>query len=51
MRNDRSFTLHIPEPDARPGGTPDFSHLRLEPAGAARRPAIDEPGLDQRDMP
>ena len=51
MRNDRSFTLHIPEPDARPGGTTDFSHLRLEPAGAARRPAIDEPGLDMRDMP
>ena len=51
MRNDRSFTLHIPEPGARPGGTPDFSHLHLEPAGAVRRPAIDEPGLDMRDMP
>jgi len=51
MRNDRSFSLHIPEPLARPGGTPDFSHLHLEPAGAMGRPAPDTPGLDLRELP
>jgi len=51
MRNDRSFSLHIPEPSARPGGIPDFSHLHLEPAGAARRPLAETPGLEMRDMP
>ena len=26
--------LHIPRPTARPGDKPDFSYLRLSPAGA-----------------
>jgi 2-oxoisovalerate dehydrogenase E1 component alpha subunit len=51
MRNDRSFSLHIPEPDARPGGTPDFSHLHLEPAGAVERPDATTRGLDLRELP
>jgi len=51
MRNDPSFSLHIPEPLARPGETPDFSHLRLEPAGAVERPAATTPGLELREMP
>lgn len=51
MRNDRSFSLHIPEPQARPGQVPDFSHLHLEPAGVVRRPVSDTPGLEMRDMP
>ncbi len=51
MRNDPSFSLHIPEPPARPGGQPDFSHLQLEPAGAAPRPPADTPGLDLRELP
>jgi 2-oxoisovalerate dehydrogenase E1 component alpha subunit len=51
MRNDRSFALHIPEPDARPGEMPDFSHLHLAPAGATDRPSPDTPGLELREMP
>ena len=51
MRNDPSFSLHIPEPDARPGETPDFSHLRLEPAGAADRPPATTPGIEMREQP
>jgi 2-oxoisovalerate dehydrogenase E1 component alpha subunit len=33
--------LHIPHPSARPGEEPDFSYLRLSPAGAVDRPATD----------
>ncbi|MBB5984965.1 thiamine pyrophosphate-dependent enzyme [Sphingobium lignivorans] len=51
MRNEPSFSLYIPEPDARPGGVPDFSHLRLEPAGAADRPHPETRGLDMREVP
>ncbi|MBT2188164.1 thiamine pyrophosphate-dependent enzyme [Sphingobium nicotianae] len=51
MRNDASFSLHIPEPDARPGGIPDFSHLHLQPAGATARPAPDTSGIALRDLP
>ena len=30
--------LHVPAPPARPGQPPDFSYLRLSPAGATPRP-------------
>jgi 2-oxoisovalerate dehydrogenase E1 component alpha subunit len=30
--------LHVPHPPARPGDTPDFSYVRLTPAGEAPRP-------------
>jgi len=33
--------LHIPRPAARPGDEPDFSYLRLTPAGAVERPPAD----------
>src|SRR6266568_3420919 len=33
--------LHVPEPLARPGQEPDFSYLRVGPAGAVRQPPID----------
>ena len=33
--------LHVPEPPARPGERPDFSYVRLSPAGAVPKPAID----------
>ncbi len=32
--------LHIPKPTARPGEKPDFSYLRLAPAGSVDRPPI-----------
>ncbi len=32
--------LHVPHPPARPGDTPDFSYVRLSPAGAAPRPDV-----------
>lgn len=30
--------LHVPEPPARPGEEPDFSHIRVPPAGTLKRP-------------
>ena len=33
--------LHIPQPSARPGETPDFSYLDLSEAGEINRPPID----------
>ena len=30
--------LHVPMTPARPGDTPDFSYLKLSPAGTAARP-------------
>jgi 2-oxoisovalerate dehydrogenase E1 component alpha subunit len=38
--NERA-SLHVPFVPARPGEKPDFSYVRLSPAGAAHRPAID----------
>jgi 2-oxoisovalerate dehydrogenase E1 component alpha subunit len=42
--------LHIPEPPFRPGDKPDFSGLQIPPAGAVRRPAIDTPAAEIRDL-
>ena len=33
--------LHIPQPSARPGETPDFSYLDLSEAGEINRPPVD----------
>jgi 2-oxoisovalerate dehydrogenase E1 component alpha subunit len=38
--------LYIPRPTARPGDAPDFSYLRLSPAGAVDRPPIDARAAD-----
>ncbi len=36
----QKLRLHVPEPSARPGEEPDFSHIRVPPAGALPRPDI-----------
>jgi 2-oxoisovalerate dehydrogenase E1 component alpha subunit len=35
------LALHVPEPPTRPGDKPDFSYLKLNPAGQVRRPPVD----------
>ncbi len=45
----RRLSLHIPEPPARPGEEPDFSSLKIPPAGAVARPAVDALAHDLRD--
>ena len=42
--------LHVPEPTGRPGHETDFSYLRLAPAGAARKPALDTSPGDTADL-
>ncbi len=37
-RNAPKLELHVPEPPFRPGDTPDFSSLKVPPAGTAPRP-------------
>src|SRR5690242_15834505 len=37
-RNAPRLALHVPEPAFRPGDTPDFSSLKVPPAGSAPRP-------------
>lgn len=42
--------FYVPEPSGRPGQATDFSYLRLQPAGAARKPPIDTAPYDTRDL-
>ena len=42
--------LHIPIPTTRPGDWPDFSDLKIPPAGDTRRPAIDSPAHQIDDL-
>ncbi len=43
--------LHIPEPKARPGDSPDFSHLTFPRAGETQRPSPQAPEPQLRDLP
>src|SRR5262249_8214306 len=42
--------LHIPNPPARPGDKPDFSYLRISPAGATPRPDTAAPASDIENL-
>jgi 2-oxoisovalerate dehydrogenase E1 component alpha subunit len=42
--------LHVPEPTGRPGRETDFSYLRLSPAGAVRKPALDTAPSETADL-
>ena len=42
--------LHVPEPEVRPGGTPDFSGVKIARAGTVRRPPVDVDPAEIRDM-
>jgi 2-oxoisovalerate dehydrogenase E1 component alpha subunit len=42
-RNAPRLELHVPEPAFRPGDTPDFSSLKIPPAGEAPRPDTSVP--------
>lgn len=45
-----ALRLTVPEPAVRPGGQPDFSHVEIPPAGAVRRPAVDEDPEAMREL-
>ena len=42
--------LHVPEPAVRPGGTPDFSSVRIPRAGSVARPPVDADPEAIRDL-
>ncbi len=50
MDNPTPLTLHVPEPEVRPGGTPDFSDVTIPKAGSVRRPPIDVAPEEIRDL-
>ncbi|MFV0513473.1 MAG: thiamine pyrophosphate-dependent enzyme [Jhaorihella sp.] len=50
MTDAPKLTFHVPEPELRPGDTPDFSNVTIPQAGSVRRPEIDEHPQEIRDL-
>lgn len=50
MSDSRRLSFHVPAPAVRPGGTPDFSDVKIAPAGEVRRPDVDVAAEDIRDL-
>jgi len=50
MKNTVPLSLRVPEPPARPGDRPDFSHLILQGPGEAPRPDVTVTPHEIRDM-
>ncbi|HEY0013929.1 MAG TPA: 3-methyl-2-oxobutanoate dehydrogenase (2-methylpropanoyl-transferring) subunit alpha [Allosphingosinicella sp.] len=48
--NRPALSLHVPEPEARPGDAVDFSHIEIPAAGALRRPDIGASAADTREL-
>jgi len=44
------LSLHVPEPAVRPGGTPDFSSVRIPRAGSVVRPEVDANPESMREL-
>src|SRR5690606_7241747 len=44
------LSLHVPEPEVRPGDTPDFSNVEIPAAGSVRRPPVDAHPEQIRDL-
>src|SRR5688572_12974003 len=42
--------FHVPEPEVRPGGTPDFSRVPIPKAGSVHRPPVDVDPKEIRDL-
>ena len=49
-RNAPRLALHVPEPPARPGETPDFSFLKIPEAGSAPRPDTSAPASETHPL-
>jgi 2-oxoisovalerate dehydrogenase E1 component alpha subunit len=50
MSDRQPLSFQVPEPAVRPGGTPDFSDVKIPAAGAVRRPPIDVNPEEIRDL-
>lgn len=45
-----ALSLHVPEPEFRPGSRPDFSGVTIPKAGSVRRPPVDVAPEEVRDL-
>jgi 2-oxoisovalerate dehydrogenase E1 component alpha subunit len=50
MNDDPRLSLHVPEPEVRPGDQPDFSDVRIPKAGSVARPPVDADPEQIRDL-
>ena len=50
MTENTPLRFHVPEPEVRPGGTPDFSKVPIPKAGSVERPPVDVDPRSIRDM-
>ena len=48
--NRPALSLHVPEPEARPGDEVDFSHIAIPAAGSVRRPDVAVPACEISDL-
>ena len=48
--NRPALSLHVPEPEARPGDDIDFSHIAIPAAGSARRPDPAAAASETREL-
>jgi 2-oxoisovalerate dehydrogenase E1 component alpha subunit len=48
--NRPALSLHVPEPDARPGDAVDFSHIAIPAAGSVRKPDVAAPAQETHDL-
>jgi len=44
------LSLQVPEPEWRPGDTPDYSHVTFPAAGSVDRPEVDVDPREIRDF-
>jgi 2-oxoisovalerate dehydrogenase E1 component alpha subunit len=50
MSKHSPLSLHLPEPEFRPGNRPDFSGVTIPKAGSVRRPPVDVAPEEVRDL-
>ncbi|TVR10623.1 MAG: 3-methyl-2-oxobutanoate dehydrogenase (2-methylpropanoyl-transferring) subunit alpha [Salinarimonadaceae bacterium] len=50
MTDTPRLSLHVPEPEVRPGDTPDFSNVAIPRAGSVPRPEVDADPKSMRDL-
>lgn len=50
VQREEQLSLHVPQPPARPGERPDFTYLRLAPAGSARMPPLEVSAEETADL-
>src|SRR5690606_36941384 len=50
MSDTKRLSLHVPEPEVRPGNKPDFSHVPIPKAGPVRRPEVEADPESIRDL-